>query len=141
MESSTRLISKVKEFEGLRLSAYRCDAGVWTIGYGHTKGVVRGQRISRADAERYLREDLRECEDYVNGISEIDTQGKFDAVVDFVFNLGARSFSHSTLCRYIKARRPSADIRKEFRRWIYAGGKVSAGLRRRREWEANRWCG
>jgi len=141
MESSTRLISKLKEFEGLRLTAYRCSGGVWTIGYGHTKDVRRGQRISRVEADRLLRDDLREVESYVNGIAEVNTQGKFDAVVDFCFNLGARSFAHSTLYKYIKARRSSADIRQQFRRWIYADGKVQDGLRRRREWEANRWCG
>jgi len=139
MTSSAELIAKLKEFEGLRLRAYQCSAGVWTIGYGHTRGVSSGMRISASEADSLLREDLVRCERYVNSLGCLDTQGQFDAVVDFVFNLGASRFSHSTLLKRIKQHASPDVIRSEFLRWVYAGGKALAGLRRRREWEAGRY--
>jgi len=139
MKSSLILLKKIKEFEGLRLRAYQCSAGVWTIGYGHTRGVSAGQRCSVADAERWLREDVASCEAYVRETVRLDRQGAFDAVVDFVFNVGRQRFARSTLLKKIRAGAPSAEIQREFRRWVYADGRVLAGLKRRREWEAGRW--
>jgi len=140
MKASDTLIKKLKEFEGLRLTAYKCQGGKWTIGYGHTLDVRAGQSISKKQADEFLEQDLKEVEAYVSSIEEISTQGQFDAVADFVFNLGALSFGHSTLYKCIKEKKGNEVIAKQFRRWIYAGGQKSAGLIKRRNWEATRWA-
>lgn len=141
MKSSDLLIAKVKEFEGYRGVAYKCAAGVYTIGWGHTKRVKAGQTCTEAMAAEWLREDLATAERACNNIRELDTQGKFDACVDFIFNLGLGSFLSSTLYRKIKAKAATAEVQAEFRRWVYAKGVRLEGLVRRREWEAQRWLG
>lgn len=140
MKASNKLIGKIKEFEGYRDKAYRDAAGVLTIGYGTTRNVKEGQTCTEEQAEEWLREDLALAERFVNTIPEIDTQGKFDAIVDFVYNLGIGNFESSTLYRKIKSRAPVEEIQAEFRRWVHAGGKVLPGLVKRREWEAERWA-
>jgi len=140
MVSSEELWSMIRKFEGLRLSAYKCSSGVWTIGYGHTAGVKRGDRITKGAAERLLCEDIAAAERDASRIGlYLDTQGKWDAIVDFVFNLGWKKFSRSTLYRYITSRRSDADITAQLKRWVYSDGKVSRGLVKRRAWEATRW--
>lgn len=139
MKASEILIEKIKEFEGLRLNAYQDSAGVWTIGYGHTRGVKKGQKITEAEADSLLRGDLVTAEKYVNDLKLNLTQGQFDALVDFVFNLGAGNLAGSTLLTKIKVKAPTEDIQAQFRRWVYANGKKLAGLVKRREWEAQRW--
>lgn len=139
MKASDILIEKVKEFEGLRLTSYKDSAGVWTIGYGHTRGVKPGQKITEAEAEKLLKEDLEEAERYVNNLKMEFTQGQFDALVDFVYNIGVGDFMSSTLLKKIRAGAPTKDIQAQFRRWVHAGGKKLAGLVKRREWEARRW--
>lgn len=138
-EASNTLISAVKDLEGLRLSSYKCPAGIWTIGYGHTKGVRAGQKISQTQADSLLRGDLLPCVQYVNKLGVCKTQGQFDALVDFCFNLGQAQLSKSTLLAKIKAGAAREAILKEFRRWVYSGGKRLDGLVRRREWECQRW--
>lgn len=125
--------------EGLMTEAYLDSAGVWTIGYGHTKGVRRGDRISAATAEGYLQQDLAPVERFVAALPQVVTQGQFDALCDFAFNLGLGALKGSTLLRHVKAGRPDADIQAEFRRWVYCKGRVLDGLVKRREWEARRW--
>lgn len=139
MKASEILIEKIKEFEGLRLNAYQDSAGVWTIGYGHTRAVEKGQKITEAEADSLLRGDLVTAEKYVNDLKLNLTQGQFDALVDFVFNLGAGNLAGSTLLTKIKVKAPTEDIQAQFRRWVYANGKKLAGLVKRREWEAQRW--
>lgn len=139
MKASRILIDKVKEFEGLRLRAYRDAVGKPTIGYGHTLGVKMGQRITEQQAEEMLRQDLWVAGRFANTIKEINTQGKYDAVVSFIFNLGVGSFKRSTLYRRILRHAPDKMIQAEFRRWTHSGGKVLPGLVKRREWEAQRW--
>lgn len=139
MKASRILIEKIKEFEGLRLRAYRDSGGKPTIGYGHTLGVKMGQRITELQAEEMLRQDLWVAGRFANTIKEIDTQGKYDAVVSFIFNLGVGSFKRSTLYRRILRHAPDKMIQAEFRRWTHSGGKVLSGLVKRREWEAKRW--
>lgn len=139
MKASRILIDKVKEFEGLRLRAYRDSGGKPTIGYGHTLGVRMGQRITEQQAEEMLRQDLWVAGRFPNTMKEIDTQGKYDAVVSFIFNLGVGSFKRSTLYKHIKHHAPDKLIQAEFRRWTHSGGKVLSGLVKRREWEAKRW--
>lgn len=140
MKASDVLIEKVKEFEGLRLTAYKDSAGVLTIGYGHTRGVKAGQRVTEKQADSLLRGDLLTAENYVNGLKLNLTQGQFDALVDFTYNLGAGNLAGSTLLTKIRAKAPMEEIQAQFRRWVYAGGKKLAGLVKRREWEAQRWA-
>lgn len=135
------LVEAVKGFEGLRLTAYKDSAGVVTIGYGHTGEVMNGQRITESQAEEYLRHDLQMAGRQVNRLGVAKTQGQFDALTDFVFNLGIGQLRSSTLLRKIRAGAGSADIEREFRRWVYAGGRRLNGLVKRREWEVGRWRG
>lgn len=136
---SDTLFEKVKEFEGCRLYAYRDSGGVLTIGYGHTRGVKAGQAITKKQAEEFLKADLQTFANYVNKLDVCQTQGQFDALVDFAFNLGIGSLQGSTLLKKIKAGAAVADIQAEFRRWVYCKGKKLAGLVKRREWEAQRY--
>lgn len=120
-----------ESFEGLRLSAYRDSVGVWTIGYGHTQGVYPGQTCTQAQAVAWLLIDLAQAEAFVNGLGLTLTQGEFDALVDFAFNLGIAAEQHSTLLALVKAG-DWAGAAGQFPRWDYAGGVQSAGLLRRR---------
>ena len=140
MKASDLLIGKIKEFEGFSSTAYTCPAGKATIGHGHTRGVKITDRCTRSEAERWLREDLAPVEAYVNKIGQVKTQGQFDALVDFAYNLGLGKLESSTLLRKIKAGAPVAEIQAQFRRWVYAKGKVLKGLVKRREWEARRFA-
>ena len=139
MEASDILIAKIKEFEGYRQKAYRCPAGVWTCGYGHTTGVTAKTSCTQAQADAWLRQDLAPVEKRLNGIKEIDSQGKFDACLDFCFNLGLCNFLRSTLLKTIKEGNGDKRIKAEFMRWVYAGGRKLDGLVKRREWEAERF--
>lgn len=141
MEASEELIDRIKAFEGFRLKAYRCPAGVLTIGAGHTRGVREGQRITTQQAETLLRGDLLPCVKYVNGLRSDWTQGQFDALVDFCFNLGCDALQGSTLLSKIMYGGSEKEIRHEFGRWIYAKGKALPGLAKRRKWETKRYFG
>lgn len=139
MTTSERGLALIKKFEGCRLQAYKCPAGVWTIGWGHTRGVTKGQVISQVDAERMLREDIAPIEQQVNALGINLRQGQFDALVSFIFNLGIGNFNGSTLKKRIVAKADDAIIAAEFKKWNKAGGKVMPGLVRRREEEAALW--
>ncbi|MCM1502036.1 MAG: lysozyme [Bacteroidales bacterium] len=136
MTPSQKAIDLIKEFEGVRLKAYRCPAGVLTIGYGHTSGVKPGMVISEAQAEEFLREDLQEAVSYINSLRLALTQNMFDALVSFTFNVGIGNLSRSTLLTKVKADPYDNTILDEFIRWVYAKGKVLPGLQRRRLAEA-----
>ena len=123
--------------EGLYLTAYLCPAGVWTIGYGHTKGVKKGDKSTKEQAMTFLREDVYDSEKAVNRLVKVPlSQGQFDALVDFVFNLGAGAFEKSTLLKLLNAGKYE-DARNEFAKWNKAGGKVLDGLSKRRKAEAD----
>ena len=139
MKASEKLITHIKKSEGLRLTAYTDCAGVITIGYGHTKGVKKGDRITEKQALNYLLKDLQPIERWLKKEAWCDTQGKFDAVADFIFNLGRGRFIGSTLYKYILQGKETEAIQKEFKRWVFAGGKRLKGLEIRRAWEAERW--
>lgn len=125
----------IKHFEGLRLAAYKCSAGVWTIGYGHTGGVNPGDIIDEITAESLLRKDVAVSESAVSRLVSVPlNQHQFDALVSFVFNLGAGNFRTSTLLKKLNAGDYSGAA-DEFSRWINAGGKPLPGLARRREAE------
>ena len=122
----------IKEFEGLRLKAYKCPGGVWTIGYGHTAGVKPGMVITKAQAEEYLKADLIAFERYLNGLGLALNQNQFDALISFIYNVGTGNFSNSTLLRKVRANPQDNSIMDEFLRWVYSKGRVLPGLQRRR---------
>lgn len=122
--------------EGLRLEAYLCPAGVWTIGYGHTKGAKPGMTITRQQAEALLREDLLTAENTVNRLHLKLNQNQFDALVSFVFNVGSGNFQRSTLLKKIQANANDPAIASEFNKWNRGGGRVLPGLVKRRKQEA-----
>ncbi|HBL5390859.1 TPA: lysozyme [Enterobacter hormaechei] len=140
MQTSDKGIALIKQFEGCKLTAYQDSVGVWTIGYGWTKPVdgkpIRaGMTIKQETAERLLKTGLVSYENDVSRLVKVDlTQGQFDALVSFTYNLGARSLSTSTLLRKLNAG-DYAGASDEFLRWNKAGGKVLNGLTRRREAE------
>ncbi|MBK9292561.1 MAG: lysozyme [Bacteroidetes bacterium] len=137
MKTSSTGLNLIKTHEGLRLEAYQCPAGRWTIGYGHTRTAQAGMRITEAQAHMLLQSDLAAAEAIVNTALPGLKQHQFDALVSFVFNVGAKAFLNSTLLRKIRTAAPEADIRAEFARWIYANGKPLPGLAKRRADEAN----
>lgn len=139
MKTSEEAIQAIKGFEGLRLAAYRCPGGVWTIGYGHTKGVRDGMACTETEADRWLREDLEESERAVTALAVCKGQGQFDALVDFVFNLGIGSLKRSALLRCIRRGDTDEEVCRQFGRWVYSGGRKLQGLVKRREWDAKRW--
>lgn len=140
MQISENGIALIKSFEGLRLTAYKDNVGVWTIGYGWTqlvdgKHVAAGMTIKQETAERLLKTGLVSYERDISKLVKVNlTQGQFDALVSFAYNLGVRALSTSTLLKKLNAGdyRGAAD---EFLCWNKAGGKVLAGLSRRREAE------
>lgn len=150
MRVSDVFMAHIREIEALKLEAYKCPAGVWTIGYGHTRGVKSGMVITKAQAETLLRGDILPCEEYVRGLGLALKQGQFDALVDFCFNAGASALGRSTLLQRVRVylglkadergKSPLEDqIRDEFMRWVYSDGKRLDGLERRRRWEIERF--
>ena len=140
MRVSASLVEKLKEMEGLHLEAYLDATGVPTIGYGHTGRDVRmGDRISKYWAEDLLQRDLRAVEDGVRALGVARTQGQFDALVSFAFNVGLLRLSTSSLLKRIRDGDSRESIVREFMRWVYADGKRLKGLERRRAWEAERF--
>jgi lysozyme len=127
----------IRSSEGCRLTAYKDSAGVWTVGYGSTGHDVKpGLKITMKRAEELLASDVAEAADAVNKYALPCTQGQFDALTDFVFNLGEGAFARSTLLRKHQAGNYTGAA-QEFARWIYAGGKPLPGLIKRRAAEAH----
>lgn len=137
MRTSQTGINLIKAHEGLRLEAYRCPAGIYTIGYGHTAGVRRGDVIDERRAEQLLAEDLKKFEVVVNRECPGVNQNQFDALVSFTFNLGETNLRKSTLLKCVKANPDNLNIRTEFLRWNKSKGEVLPGLIRRRKAEAD----
>tara|TARA_R100001198_G_C5196061_1_gene186891 strand:+ start:17 stop:517 length:501 start_codon:yes stop_codon:yes gene_type:complete len=136
MNISQEGIALIKKFEGCELEAYKCAAGVWTIGYGSTKGVKEGDTIKQEDADKLLTEEMSEYESYINDMVEADLkQNEFDALVSWVYNLGPSNLSSSTLLQRLN-NKDWDDIPNQIKRWNKAGGVVKQGLIRRREAEA-----
>lgn len=130
MKTSQRGIDLIKQFEGLRLTAYKCPAGVYTIGYGHTRGVKRGMKITEEEASAYLAADLRNSEKAVERYDSIYhwNQNEYDALVSFTFNCGATNL-RSLLRNGLRNRSQIAVTLPLYRK---SGGKVLKGLVRRR---------
>ena len=129
MRTSQKGINLIKEFEGCRLKAYKCPAGVWTIGYGHTSNVKPNQSITREEAERLLREDLRMYENHVETTVKGLNQNQFDALVSFTDNCGSGCLKQLTKGRTLK------QIGEKIILYDKANGKPLAGLTRRRKAE------
>lgn len=133
MTPGSQCISLIKKHEGLRTSAYKCPAGVWTVGYGHTRSVKAGDVITEKEADNLLIQDLAAAAADVSRLVKVPlTQGQFDALCSFVFNLGAGSLMKSSLLKYVNA----GDFKKaadEFEKWVYSGGRILKGLVNRRK--------
>ena len=123
----------IKQFEGLRLTAYRCPAGKWTIGYGHTKGVKKGMYISEAVATHFLIHDVQRVEPTINSYDGIYhwTQNEFDALASFAFNCGTGNLKK--LLKY--GQRTKSQIADAILLYNKANGRVLRGLVRRRKAE------
>ncbi len=139
MKTTEILLKKLMEMEGCRLTAYRDAAGVPTIGYGHTKGVRMGDRISPLWAKELLKMDVDETEREVRELGVARTEGQLDALTSFAFNVGIERLKASTLLKVIRDGGSKSAITREFKKWVYAGGKRLKGLELRREWEAKRF--
>ena len=129
-------LALIKKFEGCELEAYQCSAGVWTIGYGHTKDVVEGMTITQEEAEQMLVDELHEYESYIDKYVTVAlNQNQFDALVSWVYNLGPANLKASTMLKVLNDGKYE-DVPYQMKRWNKAGGKVLDGLVRRREAEA-----
>ena len=142
MRASDKAKDLIKSYEALKLKAYKCPAGVWTIGYGHTAGVKQGMEISRQRAEDLFVNDLYTISEYP--ISDIFykakvtlKQNQFDALCSLVFNIGTTNFRKSTLLKKALVDPNDKSIYNEFKKWNRSGKKELEGLTRRRIREAN----
>ena len=127
----------VKDLEGCELKAYRCPAGVWTIGYGHTKGVKEGDMISASEAEQLLVEDLTAIANDLNRLVNVPvTQGQYIALLSLAFNVGASWVKKSELLRKLN-HRDYEGAAEEFDTFVLSNNKVVEGLKRRRAAERN----
>ena len=141
MKTSQYGIDLIKHFEGCELKAYKCPAGVWTIGYGHTKGVQPGDEWSEDHADHMLQVELEEYEGYVDKyVTAPLGQNQFDALVSWTYNLGGGNLSASTMLKVLNAGEYD-EVPNQMLRWNKAGGKVLEGLTRRRQAEADMFCG
>jgi lysozyme len=134
---SDKGIALICEFEKLRLKAYQDSGGVWTIGYGHTRGVREGDLTSTTQAIHFLHEDVDVAEHDVTTLC-IDiplTQSMFDALVSLVFNIGVHNFAGSTMLKFLQTHQYMAAA-AEFLRWRYDNKHELMGLARRRAAEA-----
>ncbi len=136
MKISENGVKLISGFEGFSAIAYICAAGKRTIGYGHViKPNEQFSKISKEQAMQLLKSDIEIAEDAVNKLVLVAlTQNQFDALVSFVFNIGAGAFKKSTMLKLINSGK-IAQAAEEFKRWIFASGKEQQGLTRRREAE------
>ena len=136
MNISQEGISLIKKFEGCELEAYRCAAGVWTIGYGHTKDVKEGNSITKEQAESMLVHELQEyCSDVDIAVKVDLKQNEFDSLVSWTYNLGPTNLNSSTMLRVLNEGKHD-EVPAQMKRWNKASGQVKEGLVRRREAEA-----
>ena len=141
MKTSDKGLALIKSFEGFSARPYLCPAGIPTIGYGATyypdgrRVTMQDRPVTEADATAMLRSMLASYEAGVTRYVQVPlTQGQYDALVSFAYNLGLAALKSSTLLRLLNARN-YAGAAAQFARWNRAGGKVLPGLTRRREAE------
>lgn len=133
MNHSQQACALVREFEGCRLVAYKDSAGILTLGYGHTEGVTENQVCTEEQADAWLDEDLKVADACVNRLVHVKlNQNQFDALVDFVYNVGGGNFQNSSLLKFLNLGQ-SLMAANEFGKWVHdAHGNVEPGLVRRR---------
>ncbi len=123
LKTSPQGLAHVANMEGCRLKAYQCSAKKWTAGLGHTLGIEAGERITLDQTADYFIEDIAQAEQVVNhAITKAASQGEYDMMVSFVFNLGAGNFRRSTLLRKFNAA-DRVGACNEYLRWVYVSGK------------------
>lgn len=129
-------LNLIKKFEGCKLKAYKCPAGVWTIGYGHTGADVKEYTIiSQQQAEHYLKNDVIIHSNNVSRLVKRPlTQNQFDALVSFEYNVGYANFASSTILKLLNQSK-YIEAAQQFDRWVYANKKKLAGLVKRRKAE------
>lgn len=127
-------LTLIKKFEGLRLESYRDPVGIWTIGYGTTKGVTEGLRITKEDAERLLLDDLTKVRlpELTVLLDVVTSNNELCALLSFCYNVGMGALAKSTLLRKLNSGRPREEVANEFLRWNKAGGRILHGLTKRR---------
>ena len=138
MKISKNGLELIKKHEGLKLKAYRCPAGVLTIGYGHTGPDVKdGLEINKAKADCLLDSDVRFAVKKVNElVKKTISQNQFDSLVSFTFNLGPGRLASSTLLKKVNQNPNDKSISLEFAKWVNASGKKLEGLVIRRKDES-----
>ncbi|MEG4406418.1 lysozyme [Microcoleus sp. MON2_D5] len=136
MQINQEGLDLIKQFEGCKLEAYICPAGIPTIGYGHTQSATMGQVISEVEADALLRKDLKDAEDAVRTLVTVPIdENQFSTLVSFVFNVGAGAFEQSTLLAMLNAYASAETVAAQFMRWNKADGRELPGLTRRRHAE------
>jgi lysozyme len=133
MKTSQAGIDLIKRYEGFVSKPYLCPAGVWTVGYGSTRGVTRDTPpVTKEQAEELLRRDVESAEAAVMRLCpSLKKQNRFDAIVSFTFNLGSAALQRSTLRQKIN-RNEHLDVPAELLKWVWAGGRRLPGLVARR---------
>lgn len=129
MQINNKGLDIVKQCEGIRLQAYKCPAGVWTIGYGHTKGVYEGMKITKSDADKFLLEDIRSSEKAVENLGLNLNENQFSSLVSFTFNCGAGNL------RTLVKNRSLKQIADAMLLYCKGGGRELPGLKKRRQME------
>lgn len=129
---SDKGLAFIMRHEGLLLHSAQCQAGVWTIGFGHTESVTEGMQISRSTAEVLLIADVKKIEHAIENDIKGMSQNEVDAIISFVFNVGIGAWQTSTMRKLLKKGEPCA---KELLKWIYIKGFKSKGLQVRRKHE------
>ena len=144
MKASEIALGLIKRFEGLKLEAYKPlpSEKYYTIGWGHYGADVKmGMSITQKQAEEFLKGDIKPVERLLNGMGINYTQNQFDALVDFIYNLGEGNFKKSTMYKNIVARKSDVEITDQMVKWVNAGGRPLLGLKKRRVAEANMFLG
>lgn len=125
-------IDLIKKYEGFKPGAYRCSAGVWTIGYGTTHGVKQGEIITRKKAEEHLLKHLSGVEKTIEEYVTVNlTQNQYDALASFIYNVGEGNFVKSTLLKRLN-KKDTFGAAQEFPKWKKANGTIFEDLKRRR---------
>ena len=138
-----KAVELIKKFEGFKETAYKCPAGVWTIGYGWTHGVKEGDTITKEKASELVQQEVAKIAKQIKATLGTEvfaslTDNQICALIDFVYNLGLGNFKNSTLCKMIKSGQ-IMEAGNQFERWVKSGNKVLPGLVNRRKAEKNLW--
>lgn len=140
MTISENCLDLIKQFEGCKLKAYKCPAGIWTIGYGRTTDVHEGDTCTQEQADTWLTEEANEFAEQIEKMVKVPlTQNELDALTSFAYNVGIGNFSRSTMLKRINEAN-FEEAAPEFLKWNKAAGKVLPGLVKRRQAEMDLFC-